>query len=76
MSCGVAIGLLASDITQKGFFWKSTAMILRGAPLRIAGAVMSGAPMPSRALPDATTASCWTLGPPAMRLTLENPPSV
>ena len=39
-------------MTQKGFFWKSTAMILSGAPLRIAGPVMSGAPMPRRALPD------------------------
>src|SRR5664279_110216 len=41
MSWGVLIGLLASDITQNGFFWYCAATITRSAPLLTADAVMS-----------------------------------
>ena len=40
-----------------------------GAPWLIAAAVMSGDEIPMTALPEATTASCWTFGPPEIRLT-------
>ena len=60
-------------MTQNGFFWYCAPMMTSGAPLLIAAPVMSGAEMPTNALPAATTASWLTVGPPEIRLTFEKP---
>src|ERR1700712_4591014 len=55
MSCGVLIGLLASDITANGFFWYCAPMIVSLPPWAMAAATESGAEMPTRALPLETS---------------------
>ena len=74
MACGLGSGFDASDITQKGFFWKRAPTAMSLLPLlTMPEAVMSGAEMPTKAPPESTTASWVTLGPPEMRLTFEKP---
>src|SRR5258706_11903662 len=74
MSCGVLIALPLMDMMQNGFFWYCAPMIFRGAPLTMAAPVMSGALIPTRAFLVTTSVSCGVAeGPPAMRVTDENP---
>ncbi len=73
MSSGVLIGVFLRLITANGFFWYCAPMILRSAPLLMADDVMSGAEMHTNALPDCTTASCCTVGPPESSSTLLKP---
>src|SRR5579864_3532817 len=70
MSCGVLIGLLASDMMQNGFFWYSAPMQTRLKPFWIAAAAASVAETAIRPWPVLTTVSCGVaFGPEAIRLT-------
>ena len=72
MSCGVLMGLVARLMIANGFFWYCAPMITRSAPLLIADAVMSGAEMPTNALPDCDRPRpAARSGRPRCRLTLD-----
>src|SRR6201986_90975 len=68
------IGDEAIDMIANGFFWYCAPMICSGAPFWIAAPVMSGEETPTRALPEATSASIGVAeAPPAIRFTELNP---